>query len=180
METTAGKARASSPVEWLQGLLNNRTWQLAGATVAAIVLGLVVVWRVGLFSAGPVVTVPYPTVAVEAAATLDGERYSPGDSVGLRFSFTNRSPDTLLFPLPPAFRIETPDAQAVRSFPRGQTTASLAPEESSSFSLTWDQTDDRGVQVAPGEYLIVMPNVPLGDSGFLSLPESPTIVIVAP
>ena len=54
----------------------------------------------------------------------------------------------------------------------------LKPGVSTSYSVTWDQTDIAGLQVPLGEYQIVLPNVSLGDAGYLSLPQSPLIVIL--
>ncbi len=41
----------------------------------------------------------------------------------------------------------------------------------------WDQKDNNGIQIPNGEYQIVIPNVALGKAGFLSLSQSPTIII---
>jgi hypothetical protein len=164
--------------EWIASIFRQRVWQVAAATMAVAVLALVVVWQAGLLSGGPVVTVPYPIVAIEAKASVDPGGYPLGGEVGIAFSFTNLSSGTLSFGLPPAFRIETVGAEAVRSFPVGETVVSLAPGQSTTFGVTWDQTDNTGLQVQPGEYQIVMPNVNLGDAGFLSLPASPTILIL--
>ncbi len=149
-------------------------------TLAVIVVAALVVWQTGLLGRGPVVTNPYPTVAVEATAILSKEAYPVGENVGIVFSFKNISSETLVFPFPPAFNIGTLDGQTVREFAVGMTRKSLAPGESVSSSLTWDQRDDVGVQVPAGEYQIVMPNVRLGDVGFLSLPSAPTLVIMGP
>jgi hypothetical protein len=168
--------RRPSFVEQLAALVRQRAWQVAGA-VAVLVLALVVVWSVGIFSDRPVVTNPYPTVAVEGKATLDKESYDSGETIGISIRFTNMSKETLSFSFPPAFKIETPSAEMVRSFAGGKALARLAPGESQSVSATWDQKDDSGVQVPPGEYLIVMPNISLGEAGFLSLQDAPTIVL---
>jgi hypothetical protein len=179
IETAEESRKAPSLRDWFAGVFSQRTWQVAGA-LAVIVIAALVVWRTGLFTQGPVVTSPYPTVAVEASAILGKDSYPVGENMGIDFSFKNVSSETLVFLFPPAFNIGTLDGQTVREFVVGTTRKSLAPGESVSSSLAWDQRDDGGVQVPAGDYQIVMPNVKLGDAGFLSLPSAPTLVILGP
>ena len=176
-ETAIETRKRTSLWDSLTGLFRQRTWQAAGVTVAVLVVALVVVWRAGLFSQGPVVTSPYPTVAVEATVRIDKETYIIGENVKVNFTFFNKSSETLLFVVPPAFRIEALNANIIRSFSAGELTVTLTPDVATSYSVIWDQTDDTGIQVPAGEYQIVIPNVKLGDIGFLSLSQSPTIVI---
>jgi hypothetical protein len=176
IETAEETRKAPSPRDWFVGVFSQRTWQMAGA-LAVIVIAALVVWRTGLFTQGPVVTSPYPTVAVAASASLNRDSYPVGENVGIDFSFKNVSSETLVFMFPPAFNIGTLDGQTVRAFAVGTTRKPLAPGESVNSRLAWDQRDDVGVQVPPGDYQIVMPNVKLGDAGFLSLPSAPTLVI---
>jgi hypothetical protein len=176
---TADESRQAPPVKsWFTVIFSQRTWQVTGA-LAVLVIASLIVWRIGLFTQGPVVTSPYPTVAVQANANLSKGSYSVGENVGIDFSFKNVSSETLVFLSPPAFSIQTLDGQTVRAFVVGATRKSLSPGESASSSLTWDQHDDAGVQVPAGEYQIVLPNVRLGDAGFLSLTSAPTLVIVS-
>ena len=177
MEAAKEARKRTSLWDSLTGLFRQRTWQAAGVTVALLVIALVVVWRAGLFSQGPVVTNPYPTVAIEVTVTIDKETYIIGENVNIDFTFFNKSSETLSFVVPPVFRIETLNADTVRSFPIGETTVTLAPDKSTSYNLTWNEKDDIANQVPAGEYQIVIPNVELGDVGFLSLSQSPTIVI---
>ncbi len=178
-ETAEESRKATSPSGWFAGVFSQRTWQVAG-TLAVIVVAALVVWQTGLFGRGPVVTSPYPTVAVEVMATLTSDSYAVGESVGIEFSFRNNSSKTLSFAFPPAFSIETLDAQTRRAFPAGGTTKSLAPGGSASCSVAWDQKDAGGFQVPAADYQIVMPNVTLGDAGFLSVTSAPTIIIIVP
>ena len=171
------KTKPPSFFERLAGLARQRTWQAAGAALAVCVIALVVVWRAGGFSGPPVVTNPYPTVAVAAQATLNQYSYSPGEVVKIDFTFVNKSKETVTFSLPPALRIETLNADTIRSFNAGQVIVTLTPDTSTDFVMTWDQKDDNGIQIPNGEYQIVIPNVALGKAGFLSLSQSPTIII---
>ena len=179
IETAEESRKTHSLSDWFARAFSQRIWQVAGA-LAVLVIAALVVWRTGLFTQGPVVTSPYPTVAVEANASSGKDSYPMSENVGIDFSFKNISSETLVFPFPPAFIIETLDAQTVRAFPAGGITKSLAAGGSVSYSVTWDQKDDAGVQVPAGEYQIVIPNVKLGDAGFLSLTSAPPLVITGP
>ena len=179
METADESRKALSFKDWFGRVFSQRTWQVAGA-LAVVVIASLVVWRTGLFSHGPVVTSPYPKVAVEASASLTKDAYAPGERIEIAFSFKNLSSQTLAFAFPPSFRIETLDAQTLRIFPAGAAQKSLSPGGAASYSISWDQKDDNGAQVAAGQYQIVMPNVKLGDAGFLSLTRAPILVISGP
>jgi hypothetical protein len=181
MEAEEPKQHQASVSRWLADLFSQRAWQVAGAALAVVVVAAIVTWRMGLFqNQVPVVTNPYPTVAIDTRATLDRDSYQLGQSVEIHLLFRNVSNQTLEFPWPPAMRIETTDAQMVRAFAPGKVSNSLAPGQSETYSLTWDQRDGGGGQVAAGEYLIVVPNVKLGEAGFLSLVSAPNIDLTAP
>jgi len=179
METADESSKAPSLKDWFGRVFSQRTWQVAGA-LAVLLIAAAVVWRTGLFTQGPIVTSPYPTVAVEASASLTKDAYVPGETIEIAFSFKNLSSQTLAFPFPPSFRIETLDAQTLRMFPAGAVQKSLSPGGETSYSVTWDQKDDNGAQVPAGEYQVVMPNAKLGDAGFLSLTRAPILVIAGP
>jgi hypothetical protein len=179
MEDVAASTKAPSVRGWFSRVFSQPTWQAAGA-VAVLLIAILVGWRAGLFAPGPVVTSPYPTVAVDANASLGRESYLFGESMSIDFSFKNVSSETLVFSFPPAFTIETLDGRSVRAFAVGTSTRSLAPGESANSSVTWDQKGDNGVQVPAGEYQIVMPNVKLGESGYLSLTRAPVLAISPP
>ncbi len=181
MEAEEQKQRQPFVWDRLADLFRQRNWQVAGAALAVVIVATLVVWRTGLFSnPGPVVTSPYPKVAISARAVPSSDSYQAGQLVVMHLEFSNVSTKTLKFGFPPALRIETTDAQTVRSFPVGASSRSLAPGEWATYDLAWDQKDGAGAQVAAGEYLIVVPNVNLGEAGFLSLVNAPTIVISAP
>jgi hypothetical protein len=179
MEDVAASTKAPSVRGWFSRVFSQPTWQAAGA-VAVLLIAVVVGWRAGLFAPGPVVTSPYPTVAVDANASLGKEAYLFGENVGIDFSFKNVSSQTLVFLFPPAFTIETLDGRSVQAFAVGTATRSLAPGESVDSSVTWDQKGGNGIQVPAGEYQIVMPNVKLGDAGYLSLTRAPVLAISPP
>jgi hypothetical protein len=179
METADESRKAPSLKDWFGRVFSQRTWQVTGA-LAVLLIASLVVWRTGLFTQGPVVTNPYPTVAVEASASLDKDAYSVGETIEIAFSFKNLSSQALAFPFPPSFRIETVDAQTLRIFPAGAAQKSLSPGEGTSYNVSWDQKDDTGAQVPAGQYQIVMPNAKLDDAGFLSLTRAPILVIAGP
>ncbi len=180
VEGEAAEAQHRSFRGRVADLFRQKAWQVAGAALAIVVAASFVAWRTGLLSRqATTVTSPYPTVAVDVRATLS-QGYQLGESVQIEFSFKNVSSETTVFLFPPAIRIETTDAQTVRSFPAGAVSKSLEPGDSADYELAWDQKDGAGGQVPPGEYLIVMPNVKLGDAGFLSLTQAPVVTIFRP
>lgn len=181
METAKTSGKSSSLWTGLSTLYRRRIWQVVGASLVVLVVALALSWKIGLFSPSrPVVTITSPSVAVAVQAKLDKATYSTGETVNLTFTFTNRTGTTLSFTIPPAFRIETMEANPVRSFPVGEIEVSVQPDVTTSYTVTWDQTDDNGDPVPAGTYWIVVPNVPLGDTGFLSLSQSPDIILAGP
>ena len=186
-EREAAKARQRSETtsfwDWLRNLVpQNTAWRTVAVTVTVAVLALVVVWRIGVFSPGegPIVTGPLgPTVSVETRASNIKKAYTTGEEIAIQFSFKNVTNETLTFPFPPEIRMENSGVEAVRTFTAGKGNKALAPGETELYDLTWDQKDDAGKQVTPGDYQIVMPNIQLGeDKGVVSLVQTPTLVIL--
>ena len=141
-----GRTRSSIGAWFRQQFAQRPAWQTATiATVMVAVVALLVVWRAGLLSPhkAPIVTITSPTIAVEAAATIDKDAYVPGAPVEINFTIRNLSSEPLTFAFPPAFRIETPSAETTRSFPTGNVAESLSPAESVSYSTTWDRRGDQ-------------------------------------
>jgi hypothetical protein len=181
METAQPVIAPPSPATWLSGLIRRHTWQVVGTALVVLIIALAISWKIGLFSPShPVVTITSPPVAVVVQASLDKATYSTGEMVNLTFTVTNRTDTTLSFIIPPAFRIETPEANPIRSFPVGDINVSVQPDVTTSYTVTWDQTDDNGNPAPAGTYHVVVPNVPLGDAGFLSLSQSPDIILAGP
>ena len=80
METAEGSRKAPSLKDWFGRVFAQRTWQVAGA-LAIVLIAALVVWKTGLFAQGPIVTNPYPTVAIEANASLGKDSYRVGENV---------------------------------------------------------------------------------------------------
>ncbi len=100
---------------------------------------------------------PRPVGPLEVVATTDKNIFSFGEDIRIEFSFKNISLKIFeIDPFPPEVRIMRPSPydEPVRSFPAGRDTNSLTPGEVASYTLTWDQRDDRGQQVAYGYYYI--------------------------
>lgn len=184
-EEAAEDRRRSETVsfwDWLKSLVpKSPAWRTAAVLVMVAVVALVVVWRIGLFSPqeGPILTGPLPpAVLVEARASTPKTVYAPGEAIDIQFTFKNIADETFTFPFPPEIRIGDMGTEIVRTFDVGQGTITLAPGQSEEYDLTWNQKDDAGKQVPPGEYQIIIPNVQLGEGkGVVSLVESPILTI---
>lgn len=110
---------------------------------------------------------PAPQIFVEADASLDKDSYLPGEDIVIEFSFKNATTETFeLAPFPPQVEIMRPSPydEPVRSFPAGAESESLAPDEVVSYTLTWDQRNDQGQQVAYGHYYLKLGDIRHGDS----------------
>jgi hypothetical protein len=83
-----------------------------------------------------------------------------GETVEINLSFTNRAAEThKISPFPPEIRIiELPNLKppdkVIQAFPAGEDELALQMGESTSYSVNWDQKDDRGKQVPAGWYSI--------------------------
>lgn len=184
-EEVAGARRRPEPAsfwDWLKNLVpQSPAWRTAAVTISIALVALVVAWGTGLFSPGegPIVTGPLPpTVSIEARASTPETEYGTGEEIDIRFTFRNVADETFTFPFPPEIRIGDLGTEVLRTFDEGQGTITLVPGQSEDYNLTWDQENDAGEQVPPGEYQVIIPNVPLGEGkGVLSLDESPILII---
>ena len=168
--------------DWLKNLVpQSPAWRTAAVTVTVAVVALIIAWGTGLFSPGegPIVTGPLPpTVSVEARASTQETTYSANEEIDIQFTFRNVADETFTFPFPPEIRIGDLGTEVVRTFDVGQGTMTLAPGQSEDYALTWDQENDAGKQVPPGDYQVIIPNVSLGEGkGVVSLVESPILTI---
>lgn len=183
-ETAEARQRLEAPSFW--GWLRNlapqsSAWRTAAVTFTVAVLALVVVWRIGLFYPSQEQILPAalgPTVSVEGRAVSPKTDYTIGEEIDIQFSFKNITDETLTFPFPPEIRIENSSVETVRNFSGGQDTRVLTLGETELYDLTWDQKDNDGKQVPPGDYQVIMPNVQLGEGrGVVSMVESPILAI---
>ena len=176
------RSKTPSFWEWLRNLVpQNPAWRTAAVTVTVAVVALVVAWGTGLFSPGegPIVTGPLaPTVSVEARASTPKTTYLTGEDIDIQFIFNNIADEAFTFPFPPEIRIGDLGTEVLRTFDVGQDTVTLAPGQSETYELTWDQKNDAKEQVPPGDYQVIIPNVHLGEGkGVVSLVEAPTLTI---
>ncbi len=179
---TQRRSESISFWDWLKNLVpQSPAWRTAAVTMTVAVVALVVVWRIGLFSPGegPIVTGPLgPTVSVETRASTTKTVYTTGEEIDIQFTFKNIADETFAFPFPPGIRIGDLGTEVLRTFDVGQGTITLAPGQSEDYDLTWNQKDDTGKQVPPGDYQIIIPNIQLGEGkGVVSLVESPILTI---
>jgi flagellar hook assembly protein FlgD len=115
---------------------------------------------------------------VESRATTAKTAYMTGEEIDIHFSFRNITDETQTFPFPPEIRIGDLGSEVLRTFDVGQVTMTLDPGQSADYDLTWDQKDEKGNQVPPGEYQVIIPNIQLGEGkGVVSLVESPILSI---
>ena len=168
--------------DWLKNLIpQSPAWRTAVVTVTVAVVALAVVWGIGLFSSGegPIVTGPLgPTVSVETRASTLKKIFTAGEEINIQFAFKNITDEAFTFPFPPEIRIGDLGTEVLRTFEVGQGTMTLAPGQSEDYDLTWNQKDDTGKQVPPGDYQIIIPNIQLGEGkGVVSLIESPILTI---
>jgi hypothetical protein len=79
---------------------------------------------------------------------------SLGTDIHITIEFRNEGPDGYsLNPFPPAVTIrETASGRAVYTSPVGTSSCVLSPMESLQYRFVWDQRDDVGTQVEPGQY----------------------------
>jgi hypothetical protein len=157
-------------------------WRVAAVTVAVAVLATVGVWRLGLLSPseGPIVTLPGPvgpSVAVEGRAVADKASYASGERISVQLTFKNVTAGPLSMPFPPGITVVNAIEEPVKTFGGGQDIKTIAPGESVSYDLTWDQRDDAGNRVTPGDYQVRMLDIRLGEGIVASLVESPTLTV---
>jgi len=177
------RSETTSFWDWLRNLVpQSPAWRTTAVTVTVAVVALVVAWGSGLFSPGeegPIVTGPLPpTVSVEARASTQETEYAVGEEIDIQFTFRNVADETFTFPFPPEIRIGDISTEVVRKFDVSYSTKTLTPGQSEDYEITWDQKNDTGEQVPPGDYQVIIPNVPLGEGkGVVSLVDSPILTI---
>ena len=160
-------------------------WRTATATVVMMVLAVVVFWGFGIFTQAPEqmaergpkpAMAPPPQAAPEEspAATLDSGAvlklepilaetnvYIMGEEVKIDLVFRNAGSEPIVVaPFPPAIQINQADTdEVVRSFAPGGESAEISAAATLSYTLVWNQLDDRGEPVEPGRYTIIVGDV---------------------
>ncbi len=101
--------------------------------------------------------------------------------MSVNITFENKSGEPLtLTPFPPELIIAATSLKSYKTIPGGGS-RTLLPGEVAEYVITWDQRDNEGQQVPPGNYVIEMLDIQLNDSkGIATLSNSPRITIMAP
>jgi hypothetical protein len=163
-------------------------WRSVTATVAVAVLVLVVVWQLGVFTQPnqtPLVGSPPPPSSivnqgpVDVTVVTSQTTYKTGENISIVLKFNNTSNEDLtLSPFPPQILIAATSLRPYRNIPGGESIV-LPAGESIEYTITWDQTDNEGVQVPAGEYIINMLDIELvGSGGVVTLVDSPHVAII--
>ncbi len=164
-------------------------WRTITATVAVFALVLVVVWQLGVFTrppSSPMLTTSQPSGItaqgpVDATAKTARSTYRVGEPIDIVFTFKNTSRESVtLTYYPPEILIAASSLKPYRTIKGGESRL-LAAGETLEYIATWDQLDNEGLQVPPGDYVINMLDIELGDGkGTVTLSESTRITITAP
>ena len=187
MEDERAAATRRSFWDMVRGLApRSPAWRTVSVTIAVLVVALVVAWRAGAIfgpAKPPLVGSPPPpgTVSpspVSVTAVASGTTFTVGQDIGVTFTFTNTASEPLtLSTFPPQVLIAAPSLRPYRNIPGGGP-RTLSPGETIEWTFTWDQRDDAGEQVPPGEYVIEMLDIELaGGAGTVSLAETPHVSI---
>lgn len=101
---------------------------------------------------------PRPEKYIKVEQTVDKDAYLPGKEVLITLSFQNVNTEPLeLAHFPPvAVKIMQKGqyGELIRTLPPGEDSRVLAPGETITHTLIWDQRDDQGKPVDPGHYNI--------------------------
>jgi hypothetical protein len=139
---------------WLSSLFRQPAVRLASAMLFVAVVGAGL-WAGGVF--GPQeTTAPVSLSPVTVSASTSKLNYEQGETVFINVSISNMTPDNLqIEQYPPIVSLMDSDThQAVYTFRAGSTANNLLPNDTASFTLSWDQLDARGEQVSGGSYYI--------------------------
>ena len=147
-------------------------WQGAAAALFVIII-VSIIWRAGFFEpsiTAPRTTVPAATTAaptttapakapavtlVSIDAMTDKATYRPGEAVKIELAMKNVTAGELTIkdfpPILSVMQVET--NQPVYTFPAGKETRTLAPNQTTRYTYTWNQTDFKGMS-ASGSYYV--------------------------
>jgi hypothetical protein len=190
IEAERQRVRAKSFWETLRSLIpRSPAWRTVTATVAVFALVLVVVWQLGLFTgqtSPPVLTTSQPPVItsqgpVEVTAQTSQSTYKTGEEIEIVLVLKNTSREALtLTTFPPEILIAASSLKPYRTIPGGESRI-LEAGETIEYVTTWNQLDNEGIQVPPGDYVINMLDIELSDGkGTVTLLNSPRITISTP
>jgi len=117
---------------------------------------------------------------VEVTVVTSGNSFSIGEEISVTLTFKSTGSEALtLTPFPPQMIIAAASLMPYRSIPGGESRV-LSPGELVECTVTWDQLDNQGQQVPPGDYIFEMLDIELaGGRGTVTLQEPPHILIVS-
>lgn len=136
---------------------------------------------------------PEPEIAIATpmpdllTITTDKPSYHTGEDIEIRVIFENKGSESLTveFPPPEINIIHWVTKKIVRSFIPNSQKIEVQPGERISYSLKWDQKDENGEQVCPGNYYMdtevkVVGRLPSGYGTHYYHSESERILILYP
>jgi hypothetical protein len=144
----------------------------AAVPIAIFLLAIVTMWGLGVFSPqtpvvittptigatpGIIGTIPASTANLDISAGAQNTSYSSGQEIKLDITFRNNTNGTVnigLFPPETSLVKQDNPAEIVRSFKAGKAILKLQSQETGTYTMTWDQLDNNGIQVSPGTYEI--------------------------
>ncbi len=165
LEDRARKAEEKKASFW-GGIWRQPVWQGVAAAVFVVIV-LTVLWRAGVFAPSitptPTQTTIAPTVTTQPAQGLmlnfsvstDKVVYQPGEDVEIIVTMKNNEPGQIMLEkLPPIISLMSAETtKPVYTFTGGMDTRTLAPNQTISFTLVWNQEDFEGNPVT-GKYYI--------------------------
>jgi hypothetical protein len=172
LQKMADREKQTSVWEHVWHVFSGLALRQAAIPVAIFVLAIVTMWGLGVFSPqsptvvttpvlgtkpGIVGTVPASTANLEISAVAQKASYSLGQEIKLDVILRNNTSRTVnigLFP-PETYLVKQENPlETVRSFKAGKSILKLQPQETAKYTFTWDQLDDKGIQVSTGTYEI--------------------------
>jgi len=143
-----------------------------------VLLSLILVIPVWHVSCGLDIDIPPPPELFDLEMITDRSTYAPGENVTAQISLTNVYDQVYTVkPSPPtvvAKELYTSDV--VATFPGIEEEGLLQPFQSLNWSVSWDQKDQGGNQVAPGRYMFEL-EFTIVRSGQLTWTEAPASII---
>ena len=102
-------------------------------------------------------------IFIKVYSNLNKDVYLPGEDIVMNFAFQNVTAEPFqIDPFPPLIQISHQD-EVWRSFPPGEAVKTLEPDEVTTYTLVWDQSDEQGQQVPYGNYYIKLGHIKSGD-----------------
>jgi len=137
---------------WFRALISRPAYAVALAALF-IVLIFSGLWAAEVFNPAPT---PFTPTVVRVAAETSKDTYKRGEPVVINVALQNITGEMLNFnEFPPILSLmKESDHMAAYTFSAGTSGKSLAPGETASYTLTWDQHDARGNLAPVGRYYV--------------------------